>query len=635
MPTSSDFDELYAATWRPLLLQTFALCGDLGTAREAVSHAFVDAWHHWGRASRRDPESHVRGSAFARALWRSRARAFQRAPRVSKPQRVALRRLHEVPVQARKAVILGCLTELPMAAIGQQIGETEAHTEELFAAGMAQLRTTLNLPDDQITLRLGELESTVRASAQPVAEDLRRSGDRRRRLFLATGCIAAVALTLVAGAFVRVQPAQQVAATPAPLGPAVQRSMLLGTDGLQPLGNPLRWSVGQTSDNTKGTGINSFCQTARFADPKGLRTYVRSYQFAGRPTRRASQTIELSRTDRQAQSGYATAVRWFGGCQQARIQLLSSYGVERLGDEGAILKFRTTGKRLRSYAVALARTGRITTWTAVTTMGARNPDTDQLLTSITGAVRRVCESRAAGPCPLSPVIVQNAPPPTGEQEGMLAVADLPPIGTISRPWVGTKAGPTGNNPAATTCDRANFAAAGARRSLSRTFLIPGAKTPSRFGLSETLGRFGSSKQAKAFVQQVRRRMDGCEDKDLGAKLSDRTQKLDGPRGSAWTMWRLVSEINDNKKIAYWMGIARYGPHVAQVGFVPGNTFDVSSEAFRALVIRSRDRLFELPLRERPRVSSTPSGSATKAPGSAPGKAPGKAPTGTDGGSPAS
>ena len=606
MTASSDFDALYAATWRPLLLQTFALCGDLGTAREAVAHAFVDAWHHWSRISRRDPEPHVRATAFARAQWRSRARAFQRAPQVSKPERVALRRLHEVPVQARKAVIMACFTDLPMVVIGEQIGETEAQAEKLLGAGLAQLRTTLNLPDDQVMVRLRELETTVRAAAQPVPEDLRASGDRRRRLFLAAGCVAAVALTLVAGALVLVKPTTQETLPPH-LGPAVQRSMLLGAHGLGPLGNPVRWRVGKTSDNTAGSGINSFCQGSRSADPRGLRTYVRSYRFAGSPTRRASQTIELSRTAGQARDGYAKAVQWFDGCRQARVQLLSSYGVKRLGDEGAILKFRATGEDLRSYAVAVARTGRITTWTAVTTMGARNADTDRLLASITGAVKRVCSSRAAGRCPRSPVVTRNAPPPTGEQEGMLAAADLPPVGTIAKPWVGTKAAPAGKNPAATTCDRADFVAAGSRRPLSRTFLIPGAGTPDRFGLSETSGRFATTRQAKEFVQQVRRRMDACEDKDLGAKISNRRENANGAPGSAWTMWRLVSQINDNQKIAYWMGVARYGPHVAQVGFVPGDRSDVSTRAFRALVVRARDRLSELPLRERKsRPASTPS-----------------------------
>ena len=51
-------------------------------------------------------------------------------------------------------------------------------------------------------------------------------------------------------------------------------------NGLQALGNPLRWTVDTTSDNTAGDGINSFCQAARFADPQGLRTYVRTFQFA-------------------------------------------------------------------------------------------------------------------------------------------------------------------------------------------------------------------------------------------------------------------------------------------------------------------------------------------------------------------
>ena len=287
MTASSDFDALYAATWRPLLLQTFALCGDLGTAREAVAHAFVDAWHHWSRASRRDLEAEIRATAFARAQWRSRARAFQRAPRVSKPQRVALRRLHEVPVQARKVVILACFTDLPMGAIGQQIGETEARAEKLLEAGLAQLRTTLSLPDDQVMVRLRELETTARAAAQPVPEDLRASGDRRRRLFLAAGCVAAVALRSSPGHSSACSRRRRTTVA-AQLGPAVQRSMLLDTHGLQPLGSPSRWTVERTSDNTEGSGINSFCQGSRFADPQGLRTYVRSYRFAGSPTRRAS-----------------------------------------------------------------------------------------------------------------------------------------------------------------------------------------------------------------------------------------------------------------------------------------------------------------------------------------------------------
>ncbi len=47
MTASSDFDALYAATWRPLLFQTFAFCGDLGTAREASS----DADRTWPRSA--------------------------------------------------------------------------------------------------------------------------------------------------------------------------------------------------------------------------------------------------------------------------------------------------------------------------------------------------------------------------------------------------------------------------------------------------------------------------------------------------------------------------------------------------------------------------------------------------------
>ena len=50
----------------------------------------------------------------------------------------ALRRSHEVPVRARKVVILACFTDLPMGAISKQIGETEARAEKLLEAGLAR-----------------------------------------------------------------------------------------------------------------------------------------------------------------------------------------------------------------------------------------------------------------------------------------------------------------------------------------------------------------------------------------------------------------------------------------------------------------------------------------------------------------
>lgn len=595
MTHPTDFDALYAATWRPLLLQTFAVCGDLGTARESLRQSFVDAWHHWPRAQRQGPESYVRSGAFARAQWRSRARTLKRAQRVTREQRAALRALQSLTLQARRAVVLTCLSELSTADIGREVGETERDIEELVEVALTDLANTLSLSRDSIAPRLRGLEGAARAAAQPTPDDLRRHGIRRRRLWLGAGTVAAVGATLLAGAFVRVQPVQAVRLPP-PLGPAVSRGMLLASDGLKPLGSPGQWQVLSTSDNTTGTGINTPCQGSRFADQHGLRAFVRKFQLSGEQQRTATQTIELSRTVRQSHRAFRTAVGWFAGCRQARLQLLSTYDVRLLGDEAMILKFRAQGARLNSFAVGVARSGHISTWTAVVTRGARNPETSQLVDSLSNSVERLCSSRAAGACTKVPVVSENPPPPSGEQPGMLAVADLPPVGDIDRPWVGTSATRTRGNPASTTCDQADFGKAGATGSMTRTFLIPGSATPARFGLAETSGRFPSVDRAKAFVTQVRGRMDGCEDKDLGATISDQAERPIAVRGSAWYLWRLESEVSDNRTVAYWMGITRVGSRVAQISFVPGEGAkqDIDAATFQDLVKRSRDRLFELP-----------------------------------------
>ena len=58
------FDAFYAEARGRLLLQTYALTGDLPASRDAVRSAFVAAWHHWKKVSRHgDPEAWVRPEA--------------------------------------------------------------------------------------------------------------------------------------------------------------------------------------------------------------------------------------------------------------------------------------------------------------------------------------------------------------------------------------------------------------------------------------------------------------------------------------------------------------------------------------------------------------------------------------------
>ena len=55
------FENFYKDVRARLLLQTYALTGDLHAAQRAVRDAMVVAWHHWRKVSRLDqPEDYVR-----------------------------------------------------------------------------------------------------------------------------------------------------------------------------------------------------------------------------------------------------------------------------------------------------------------------------------------------------------------------------------------------------------------------------------------------------------------------------------------------------------------------------------------------------------------------------------------------
>ena len=138
---------------------------------------------------------------------------------------------------------------------------------------------------------------------------------------------------------------------------------------------------------------------------------------------------------------------------------------------------------------------------------------------------------------------------------------------VGRPWVGTEAREARDNVAATTCDRTDFAADPVRNNVTRTFLIPDARLPATFGVTETAGLVPSDRRPATFVATVRRKMDSCPDRDLGADVTSlgSTSDKDGEHA----VWRVTVEINDQESVTYLMGVVRRGSTVAQLGFIPG------------------------------------------------------------------
>ena len=611
MRNPDQFDAFYQDARDRLLLQTYALTGDLSASRAAVRDAFVQAGHHWRKVSRlEDPEAWARPHAWAHAQRRHTARPWHREKGLDPEVRATLDALAKLPTTQRKVLVLTQLATVSMADMAREVGLPQSEAERQLQTASAQFAVQRDVASTAIRPLLEALRGHVGDGGWPRATIIRRAGAARRRTHTAVGAVAAVAALVLTGVLVtdptgvrptlgreRVTAATTVdresPAAPEE-GPAAlpDTAMLSAREVADEVRGP-RWRVGETSDNTAGDGLVLPCQQARYADRRGTAALLRTFTTSphGRtPRSSAYQATELSRSTESASKTFDRALGWYAGCLEPRVQLLSTYRVAGIGDQATVLVLRAW-QQPATLVVGVARTGSLTTTTLTRVPGTAAPDLGRATGLLATAVDDLCDLPDGGACSQRPRRTVAAPVPVGQVPGMLSEVDLPPVSGVARPWVGTEPRKALTNVAATSCDRADFSAPGISNGLTRAFVVPGAKLPAQFGLTETVGSMPQA-QAHAFVEKVRAKMAGCPDQDLGTKVSLVTRAT--TRTTDLSVWRVTTEISDKSSVEFLMGIARDGTSVAQVGFVPAGRTTMAPPAFPALVRRALERLPALP-----------------------------------------
>jgi DNA-directed RNA polymerase specialized sigma24 family protein len=592
-----------------VLHQAFALTGDLSAAQGAVRDAYVAAWHHWRKVERlEDKEGWVRPHAWQLAQRRHAGRIWHRNKGLSAEHAAVLDGLAKLPAARRRALLLVQLAGKQLDQAARELGVTQESAERLLQAATAGLAVALDTDAVQLRSALLSLDDALEDVSLPRASIIRRAGQKRRQAHTVVAAVAATAIAVAAGAVAyqpppgqhrtlddvlphqRAAPAEQQDTAPAAELPTAGN--LLDQDQIRRLGSGQEWQVTKTHNNTSGDGINTICQRERFADPDGLSAVVRTFQAAGKARRDAVQTVEVSATAEQAHDGFDTTLGWYAGCQVARLQLLHAYQVDNIGDEAAVLMMRVWSKPVTTYSVAVARIGAVTTSTVGRTVGATPPPAGEITQSLADSVAMLCARSGSEGCAKQPQYRVVPPPPSGEGKGILAVADLPPVGRIDQPWVGTDI-PAAPNPSMTTCDQAEFIRSGAVDSRARVYLIPQADLPDRFGLSETYGEFRKGRQAARFLEGVRARVAKCEDRDLATTVTDSGRGKVARSGATWSTWNLRTEVSERKVVHFRVGFVRVGRYVADLLFVSAPEDDMTTAHFRALVVRAGDRLLEL------------------------------------------
>ena len=610
MRNPDEFDAFYKDARDRLLLQTYALTGDLPASRSAVRDAFVAAWHHWRKVSRLDdPEAWARPHAWAHAQRRHTARLWHREKGLDPEVLATLDALGKLPVNQRKTLLLTQLSSVSMADMAREVGLPQAQAERELQRATAQFAVHRDVATTSVRAMFEPLREHVAAAVRwPRSTIIRRAGTRRRRTHTAVGAVGAAVALVVTGALVTdvagVRPtlgrddhaattatemdgtARRVA-TPETLPDSAMLTARQVANGVA--GH--RWRVGETNDNSGGDGLVLPCQQERYADPRGTAALLRTFDAGkGKDAAAAFQVTEVSGSGKAADRTFDRTLDWYAGCGDARVQLLSTHRVARVGDEAMLLVLRAW-KQPSTMVVGVARSGQLTTTTLSRVPGERAPDLDRSAGLLATAVDGLCHLPDAGACAGRPRHAVAPAVPVGQVPGMLGEIDLPPVTGVVRRWVGTEPRRAVTNVAATSCDRADFSAPPMTNNMTRSFLVPGAKVPDEFGLTETVGSVPAAR-AHAFVERVRAKLDACPDKDLGTDVSLLAEQT--TRTSDLSVWHVSTEISDKSTVDFLMGIARDGTSIAQVGFVPSGRVTMASGAFPALVRRALDRLAAMP-----------------------------------------
>jgi RNA polymerase sigma-70 factor, ECF subfamily len=157
-----EFTDFYAASFRRLVGQLYAMTGNHAEAQDAVQEAFIRAWAHRRRLERSGaPEAWVRATAWRIAVSRwQRARLGRALMRSSLPaspvdgpgpDRVALiEGLRQVPAEQRRALVLYHVCDQSVAQIAAETGVPVGTVKARLARGRAALAPHLRdtaLPD--------------------------------------------------------------------------------------------------------------------------------------------------------------------------------------------------------------------------------------------------------------------------------------------------------------------------------------------------------------------------------------------------------------------------------------------------------------------------------------------------------
>lgn len=599
MTRVDEFNSFYSATFSEAVRVTYAVSGDRQVAFEATVDAYRRAWRDWSKIRDRHPLGYVRNEAWKlTALSRGTHPLRRRHEQDSDTQ--LLEALGDLSVDDRRLIVLMTLGNTDLEEASREVGVPAEEGIESVTNALGSLERTLSQTIDQIERRMHNLGAATDSFERPLPATVRTAAKRGRQRNTILLVAAAIAL-IIGGGFIVADGDTLSSGSSLPYrekigsersdsvldAQKINTGNLLTTTQVNRLDLARNWTVATTDQNVDNTKPYATCPVKRFADKDPLKVLVRTYQANGPGHETVAQSIEVSHSDKIAESAYQRLVQWYSDCQHPRVQLVAAYVVRRPFGDFQILRLRSHSTPERTFTVGFSHSGTVTSTLVHEVDGTTGPAVTTFARTLSDSVSRVCVD-SGGDCTNDITVTRTEPPATSTDPSFLGIVDLPPIADIDKVWVGVAPfSAAKKNPAATVCDAANFSAEPKAR--AKVFVIPQAKElPKEFGVAETVARFTSASSAKDFVATIATRVKQCAVKRLSARVDQPSNfKTSAYSGKSW---RIGLEITKGTRIYYRMSVVRRGADVAQVTFTPAPGYDTTSKEFAAVAARAGARL---------------------------------------------
>lgn len=623
MSRVNDFDDVYVDSRGRLLLQLYAYAGDAPAAEDALDEAFINASRHWHRLSTaQNRDSWLRDRAVRRLDARPRAgpragtaaqvteldadptgRVTSGLTRASPANARLLSALAALDATSRRLLIVRRLDGVDLASAAREVGLTDGAAEQALARATSALHGNgVDTTPTGLLAALVGLGDDLRGRPSPLPGSIRRSGTRRRVAFTLSLGVALVAVAAGAGALSAASPLSTPSATgptppvtsppPSTPRPSLNGRSLLTAEQVSVVagGGDAAWNVTPSTSTPPNTSVYGACVQAADNPPPDTR-WIRDFDGPGKAAAsHLRQVLQLAPSEAEATRSFQQIVDGFTLCTGH--QLVGFSDVASLGQRTKVVDLRlpSTDGPVTEYVV-VAQSGPAVTFLSAVSSPTRPSDvtTSELVELAGNSVNEVC-TETTSPCAFPPYdMTAERPPSDGVSGEFLSVVDLPVVANIAKPWAGTDPTKVTRNPSATACDQADFAAGGARRVMSRSYVIPDQPgLPTVFGLSETVGTFRSGAAAKAFISQVATHVAGCHKRQLTLSVAASTT-FTAARTNG-DVWKVLQKTSKTTTLTLRVALVRYGDVVAQVTFTPAGVNDVSQPEFVALARRAAIRL---------------------------------------------